>query len=401
MEKEDKSLQSTIMVSLITAICLLGDSMLYVVLPLYWQDFGLDTLWQVGILLSVNRLVRLPFNAMAVWFYDRFGQRNCMVLAVILAIVTTAMYSFLMNFWLLVVVRSVWGIAWTFLRLGAYFSILHYAPLSQLGYHMGIYNGVFRLGSLFGMLLGALIAEFIAPTMTGYVFAVCSIFALPLVFIYIPKELPSHREEKAKEDKVSSYDRTAKGVLLNSFSTAFVYQGIFISMLSYLAGYNNIRLDFLAVYGFGAASIVGILQAMRWAWEPWLAPKIGRMSDGKWGRASLLRAFCACAAALFLVVSFAMPVWLWLIIIILLQFAGTGITTLSDAVASDVALGQKNKVKFMGAHSFAIDFGSAIGPIVGYTLNSYLGIHAVFIVASMVLLAMTFVWYRLKLRVID
>ena len=51
-----------IVVSLITAACLFGDSMLYIVLPVHYQDAGLSSLWEVGIILSMNRLIRLPLN---------------------------------------------------------------------------------------------------------------------------------------------------------------------------------------------------------------------------------------------------------------------------------------------------------------------------------------------------
>ena len=47
-------------VGIVTALTLFGDSMLYIVLPVYWKEAGLDALWQVGVLLSVNRLVRSP-----------------------------------------------------------------------------------------------------------------------------------------------------------------------------------------------------------------------------------------------------------------------------------------------------------------------------------------------------
>ena len=48
--------------ALVTALRLMGDSMLYTMLPVYFQQAGLTSLWEVGVVLSVNRLVRLPLN---------------------------------------------------------------------------------------------------------------------------------------------------------------------------------------------------------------------------------------------------------------------------------------------------------------------------------------------------
>ena len=38
----------------------------------------------------------------------------------------------------------------------------------------------------------------------------------------------------------------------------------------------------------GCATLAGTLQALRWLWEPWLAPWFGRLSDGPRGRGPVL-----------------------------------------------------------------------------------------------------------------
>lgn len=48
MAKENKA--QVVMIAAITALCILGDSMLYVVLPTHWQEAGLTSLWEVGAL---------------------------------------------------------------------------------------------------------------------------------------------------------------------------------------------------------------------------------------------------------------------------------------------------------------------------------------------------------------
>lgn len=57
---EKQNIRVIKVVALVTALSLLGDSMLYIALPLYWDQVGLESLWQVGVLLSINRFVRLP-----------------------------------------------------------------------------------------------------------------------------------------------------------------------------------------------------------------------------------------------------------------------------------------------------------------------------------------------------
>lgn len=77
------------------------------------------SLFEVGILLSVNRLVRIPLGPLIGKWYERSGVRTGLIIAVMLTLATTAGYA-LQGFWIWLVLRCLWGIAWTFLRLGAY-----------------------------------------------------------------------------------------------------------------------------------------------------------------------------------------------------------------------------------------------------------------------------------------
>jgi MFS family permease len=67
--------------------------MLYVVLPFYWHEAGLHSLLEAGILLSVNRLVRLPLGLLAGWLLQKVSVKRGLPLAVVLASVTTAARS--------------------------------------------------------------------------------------------------------------------------------------------------------------------------------------------------------------------------------------------------------------------------------------------------------------------
>ncbi|MGW9129087.1 MFS transporter, partial [Paenibacillus chitinolyticus] len=173
-----------IAVALVTALCMLGDSMLYVVLPIYWKEAGLSSLWEVGVLLSVNRLVRVPLGPLVGKWYERTGGRTGLFLAVGLAFVTTFAYGF-QGFWLWLIARCLWGVAWTFLRLGAYSLIVTVAEEHNRGQFMGLYNGLYRLGSLGGMLGGALLASVYGMFFAAVVLATLSLFALILLFLYV------------------------------------------------------------------------------------------------------------------------------------------------------------------------------------------------------------------------
>lgn len=159
-----------IVVSLITAACLFGDSMLYIVLPVHYQDAGLSSLWEVGIILSMNRLIRLPLNPLVGRLYRVISIRGGILLATLLAAVSTLGYALAESLAVWLLLRAVWGLSWTLLRIGGFFCILDVSDNSTRGYYMGLYNGLYRIGSLVGMLLGGILADFMGFSATAALF---------------------------------------------------------------------------------------------------------------------------------------------------------------------------------------------------------------------------------------
>ncbi|WP_317958275.1 MFS transporter [Oceanobacillus kimchii] len=98
-------------IAIITGVAVMGDAMLFIVLPLFWQDFGLTEIWQIGVLLSINRFIRLPLNPLVGFFYKHFQLRTGVFIALILAVITTLSYGIFEGFWMLVIMRALWGVA--------------------------------------------------------------------------------------------------------------------------------------------------------------------------------------------------------------------------------------------------------------------------------------------------
>ena len=87
-----------VIVSVGGAVAELGDSMLYAVLPADPKSFGVS-LAAVGVLLSINRFIRLIFNPIAARLYERFGTWPPFYTAIALSAVSTASYGLLRGFW--------------------------------------------------------------------------------------------------------------------------------------------------------------------------------------------------------------------------------------------------------------------------------------------------------------
>lgn len=387
-----KEHQPVIAIALLTAACLVGDSMLYVVLPTHWQEAGLSSLWEVGVLLSVNRLIRLPLNPLVGWLYHRISSRNGVLLASVLAVITTLSYGYLHSFLTLLMARCVWGVAWTFLRLGGYFAIINCSENSNRGHLMGMYNGLFRLGSLAGMLLGGILADYVGLAYTAIFFACISLLAIPLGLYFVP-DCKAIDGPSAAPMPVSQLFRNTNIVwpLMTGLIIAMLYQGVFTSTLSHLIKVHESETVIIASLSIGAASLAGILQAIRWGWEPWAAPWFGRQSDGKRGRRPYLCFMLLLAAMLFLLTPLSMPLPAWLALLLLMQICATALTTLSDAIASDAA-SLYSKAVVMTSYSFSTDLGAALGPLLAYAVAQFWGPYAVYWISSGLLLLLTLKW---------
>lgn len=385
----DERMRPVVLLAAVTALCLVGDSMLYVALPVHWEEFGLTSLWQAGVLLSVNRLVRLPLNPAVSRLYRRISARSGMLLAAVLAAATTAGYGLAGSFAALIVLRALWGLAWTFLRLGAYFTVLTTADDSSQGRAMGMYNGLMRTGSLFGMLLGGVLADTWGTGLTCAFFASVSVLAVPLIWFAVPRNTKGMAEEAAAgEDGYSLFSHwKVLSVLLIGTAVAFVYQGMLISTLSYLV---KIRIPAGLDLGWalvGAASLGGVLQAVRWSWEPFLAPFFGWLSDHpRAGRKKTFIISSLIGAALFAFLPADMGLLPWLLLLLLLQVTATALTTAGDAVAADTAVRSGAKIKVITAYSVLTDVGAAAGPAAAFALNQYSSPWASCRLASLLLL---------------
>lgn len=383
-------------IALVTALCLLGDSMLYVVLPIYWLEVGLMSLFEVGILLSVNRLVRIPLGPLIGKWYERSGVQTGLIIAVILTFATTAGYA-LQGFWIWLVLRCLWGIAWTFLRLGAYTLIISVSTEHNRGQLMGMYNGLYRLGSLGGMVAGALLVAQFGVQATSLLFAALVLPAFALIFVYIRRSNPSDVKVSFAPLTVKTPLWKKKSVLVTLMSgllLAMAYQGVFASTLSRLI---ELRQPVTMVGGIviGAAVMASLFQGARWGWEPWAAPWFGRLSD-LYGRKRLLVGTMFAAALLFALLQTPVAFVWWVLMVLSIQLTATVLTTLMDTWAADEASRQTNSTAMMTTYSVVTDLGAALGPLLAYWMDGRFGLDMMYGGIAMVMLLLALVWVRIR-----
>lgn len=388
----------------ITAISLLGDSMLYIVLPVYWQQFGLDALWQVGVLLSVNRFVRLPLNPLVGWLYGRISKRSGVLIAVALAFLTTAAYGALSGFTALLLARALWGAAWSLLRIGGYLTVLEASDDTNRGRLLGSYNGIIGIGSLIGMLAGGVLADALGARIVSLLLAAAMLAGLPLAWRHLPAaaaQAPASPGGSAAGTPPAAGRRLAalagsgrsRLVLASGLVTAIVFFGVYAGTMSPMIEAHMPASGTLLLFGaaLGAASVAGIAQAVRWAWSPFLSPRIGTWSDGPRGRLPLFLGSLALAAVALALLPLKLPFAAWLGVLLAVQLANTAIVTLNDALAADAAAGEA-RVAYMTTYTTVVDVGAALGPLAGFALIGPLGLGGLYSLCAALMLLLITVW---------
>lgn len=401
--QSDNKKQPVMIVALVTAICLMGDSMLYIALPIYWREVGLFSLWEVGLLLSVNRFVRLPLNPFIGWLYKKISLRTGLLFAVILATLTTIGYGMASGLVMWLILRCVWGVAWSLLRLGGFFTVIRCAEDHNRGQFMGTYNGLYRLGSLFGMLVGGFLASMIGLQSVALLFGVLSLLGIPLIIMFVKSnqeasEATADQGTKAtqKSSSMTFRDWLSKPllkVILSGLLLTLLFEGVLTSTLSYVIAYHYEQGIYIFGMALGVTTLAGTIQAARWSWGPIVSTRIGRWSDGSKGRLPLFIIALLTAAFGFLLIPFSLPFYLWMIIILLVLLASTALTTLMDSLASDVAK-KKSVITVMTVYSVALDLGAALGPFLSYlVIRVEYGLFYIYIGGACILVSLATMWY--------
>ncbi len=365
-----------LLIAVITGLSILGDSMLYIVLPTHWQEAGLDSLWEVGILLAVNRLIRVPAMPVIRRIYGAVSPRPVIFVMTLAAAVSTFGYAWAYGFWEWLAVRCLWGLSYAFLRLGGFFLVVKSADQENRGFAMGEYDGIFHMGRLVSMLMGGYMADSEGLAQTALIFGFLSLGAPVLTAWKNPIPFPrlvdaSRFEEDERVWKTVRHDRLFLRCLLLGFLLNVLFQGIFTSSLSHLAETSYGDMITLGGWVVGAATLSGTIQSLRWAWEPFLSPVAGQFTGGERRIPAIAVSLAVCAAA-FVCITFRLPLGMWIVLTLIIQMSATVLETLADAAAGDLAASYQSKTALMSRYAMFSDFGAGVGPLSAYLLMGFL-----------------------------
>ncbi|MDL4840994.1 MFS transporter [Aquibacillus rhizosphaerae] len=379
-------------IALITAVAVMGDAMLFIVLPIYWREFGLTGLWQIGILLSINRFIRLPINPLVGLFYQHFQLRTGVLLAILLAALTTLSYGIFHQFWILVTMRALWGVAWSLLRLGGFLTVIEVTNDANRGRFVGLYNGLWGIGGLVGMLGGGLLVDQTSIRFVTSLFSIIGLLAIPSVWLLVPASQKMKETEKNNKIKDKGWlSPYLTMILITGLAMGFIVFGLFASTLSPLIEqvYQE-DWTFLSLT-IGAATLGGIIQAIRWGWDPFVAPVVGKLLDSSESMLRMLLIPLVAGGILFIILGKVSSIVFLITTLLIFQLVSTIFVTTTDTLATSTAA-QNNRVKVMTAHTIVVDIGAALGPFLAFIVIEMFSLKMVYYIAATLLLSLGVLW---------
>ena len=334
--------------SSIMSLALLGDALLYAVLPAYAEDFGL-TLPLVGVMLSVNRFVRVFAYGILARLTQTVGVRRMCIVASIAATASTAMYGLGDGPAIILLARVLWGLTYAVLVLATLSYAVEYR--SKIGIRVGIGQAIQRLGPILALFTGAWLVVHYGPKITFLLLAVPTALSLIIAF-----NLPISRGDVIKRESPPSLVRP-KPIDVIYFLQGYGVDGVFAI---------SITLIFARDTSLSDAVVAGsALLAMRHFGEAIAAPLFGWIAD-RFG-----------ARRVFVTATFMMTLGFGLIALnltilgalIMLIFRGA-LASLGPAVVTQELALDDDPIGPLARMQAWRDFGAACGPLItGYMLT--------------------------------
>ena len=336
-----------LLVAMATAFSLLGDQALYSVLPVIHSDLGLSAL-QVGLLLSVNRWIRLLTNEFAHRLAARHAPAYLLPAALLLGAITTALYAMSSAFTVLLLARMLWGLAWSFIRHVGVGAVMHSVPVHDAGRTMGFYNGVSRAGSVAGLLGGALIVDGVGYHAAMLILAGISLLGMPLALKAFDTPLPAAAPQPAS---VARWPLLLLGCSLGAVGPGFVMSTLGASIASYQE-----TADWMP-----AASLTGAVLATRYLLDSVAAAWLGGLFDRLgFGRATSTFLGLGAIVLGFAALQPTLPIFV--VLIVLFFVTTTALHAGVAGVASKLGSGA------FARYATANDFGAALGPLAAWIM---------------------------------
>lgn len=343
------------------ALTLPGDTVLYLLLPIYASDFGV-TLPEAGLLLAANRIVRILGNGWIARLYAERGPRLTCMLAAFGSIAAALAYATATGVWPLLVARLVWGLSFSAMNIAN--QALSTSVADGAARRMGQVRTIIAVGPTIGLLAGALIAYHFGPRVVFLLLA--GVACLAPMFAW---RLPSSREVTQRPGTRIGWP---DAMSVWSFATGFTLDGLFIFGLGLLAAAN---------YPKEAVLAAGCAMALRYAVEILFSTVGGRLGQRFGARPVLIYLTLGAAVSLAMLAAGGLFLWLGVVATIVLRAL---LQTLSAPVVAETYPGLA-RVPALATNATWRDLGAGLGPLIAGFVFAFAPAWAIYGCAALLL----------------
>lgn len=328
----------------------LGDALIYIVLPLHAEAFGIG-LGLVGVVLSLNRIVRIVGYGWVTVLHRRLGLRVLTASAALGAALSTVGYGLALGVLPLLAARLVWGFAYGVLNVTT--TAYAIGDGQGSGRRVGLNRAVGTVGPALALSVGAWLALVLGPRDVFLALGVVGLLAVPLA-LTLPREVAA-----AAEPGRPATTRWRPSTLNVLFFTVSAVDGAFAMTLSLLLAGT------LAV---GSALLTaGLLLALQRVAVVVLSLAAGPMIDRLGARRLLTPCIVVVVAGLLgLAHGIVYPAAAAIIV------ARAFLSNVGPVMATQERSG--STVERLAAFATWVDSGLAVGPLIGGFVVARLGL---------------------------
>ena len=323
---------------LVIAVAMMGDTLLYAVLPLYHEQFGLS-LAMVGVLLSLNRWIRLLANSAVAHLGERIGPHALMIAAAVGSAVSTALYGLVEDATVQIFARILWGISFASLNLAT----LAYAvsDRANAGKRVGASRAAIGIVQAMSLVGGAWIVLQVGPRSVFVIYGALTLVALgaALLLPRLPPEPVAHKGFRLP---------IPHRLEVWGFVMGFSGDGVFLLTLAFLLKDS--------ITSVAAVMATAMLLALRWLVEITTGPLGGWIGD-RFGARTIAIVNGTLLVAGFVLIALEHDVIGALLVVMTRGMFNTLIPVLV------IERGHGGVLSSQASYSTWRDFGAAVGPL--------------------------------------
>jgi MFS family permease len=346
----------------------------------------------VGFILSINRFVRFFSNILSSKILSSLGLRNSLFFSATLGGLSTIGYGLVKGVFFFILLRIVWGISYSILRLSYQLKVFSFDK-KDYGKYLGFCLGMQRTGSFIAVTLGVFLCLLI-----GYetILIIMGLLFLPsFLFIYKVNNLKSVTHLSLK---VSNWDlfysKNTQGnrfklitLSFMKFTSSFTSNGLAIATITpFLMNVNANNLSIESVI-----LIAGIVVGFRWVSDILLGVIFGSLSD-KFGRFNNITLSILFLNLFIIIAIIKLDFFVTVVCLILMFFVSVSLETSLDALFGEI-IEEKNRSIEVSKYSTWQDLGAAMGPITGYLIASSMNVTFGYIVSIVLIIIASYMFY--------